>query len=553
MNKSYISLALLIFSLLGVQFSSAIVDMKNANFTNTWVDLEVPGSGYDLKVNRTYNSKSLFDGMFGFGWCSDFETSLQVTAEGNLKITECGAGQEIFFTPRAFGKKEIQNTIDQIIAKMKAAKKGDEKQWKEISKDMLTDHDLRSKFAFAYKVAVPVKEGTQFFANGKEVENITLSKGVYTRNLPDGSYQRFDKSGQLTHLYDKNGNFLKLDYADGTLKELVDNNGRKLSFKYYNNKKVRSISGPGNLTAEYKFTKMNDLTWVNNAWKNVYTYEYDDLHNLVKANYPDKTSIALKYDKRNDWVVSFTDRQKCIENYNYEFDDKNPKLHYWSTVKKTCGKEVVNESRHEFWYAERADGQIYLSRVASTVNSNVTDITYHDVFGKPIAIRRNNERFTFEYFPNGLVKNKNSDVNKLSFNYDKATGKVSEVVTRTVDQKGKVIATRKSEFKYDKKGNLIFASNSDGQKVNMTYDQRGRIATITDQAKKVVKIQYEERFGKPAVVTRPGLGTIQVSYKPSGDIDKVNSSEGPSVAMQVASTFNNLLDVIAPATAEVFN
>src|ERR1043165_3910434 len=84
----------------------AIVDMKNANFANSWVDLEVPGTGYDLKVNRTYNSKSLFDGMFGFGWCSDFETSLQVTAEGNLKITECGAGQEIFYTPREFGKKE---------------------------------------------------------------------------------------------------------------------------------------------------------------------------------------------------------------------------------------------------------------------------------------------------------------------------------------------------------------------------------------------------------------------------------------------------------------
>lgn len=87
----------------------------------------------------------------------------------------------------------------------------------------------------------------------------------------------------------------------------------------------------------------------------------------------------------------------------------------------------------------------------------------------------------------------------------------------------------------------------------MTYDQRGRIATITDQAKKIVKIDYEERFGKPAVVTRPGLGTIHVTYKPNGEIDKVNSAEGPSVAMQVASTFNNLLDVIAPATAEVFN
>ena len=553
MKKFSVFLATLFAVGLFTSTSHAIVDMKNANFANSWVDLEVPGTGYDLKVNRTYNSKSLFDGMFGFGWCSDFETSLAITAEGNLKVTECGAGQEIFYTPREFGKKEIQNTINQIIAKMKAAKKGDEKQWAEVSKDMLTDHDLRSKFAFAYKVAVPVKEGSQYFANGKELENITFAKGVYTRNLPDGSFMRFDTGGKLTHLYDKNGNFLKLEYDGSGPKEIVDNNGRRLSFKYYTNKKVKSITGPGNLVAEYKFSNLNDLSWAKNAWDNVYTYEYDDLHNLTKATYPDKTVVALTYDKKNDWVTSFTDRQKCLEKYDYEFDSKNPKLHYWSTVKKTCGKDVVNESKHEFWYAERKDGQIYLSRVASTVNENVTDITYHDVFGKPIAIRRNNERFTYEYFPNGQVKTKNSDVNKLSFDYDKASGKVSQVVTKTVDDKGKVVATRKSDFRYDKKGNLTFAQNSDGQKITMTYDQRGRIATITDQAKKVVRIQYEERFGKPALVTRPGLGTIKVSYKASGEIDKVNSAEGPSVAMQVASTFNNLLDVISPATAEVFN
>ncbi len=90
------------------------------------------------------------------------------------------------------------------------------------------------------------------------------------------------------------------------------------------------------------------------------------------------------------------------------------------------------------------------------------------------------------------------------------------------------------------------------EKSNMTYDNRGRIATITDQAKKVVKIEYEERYGKPSIVTRPGLGTIVVSYKPNGEINKVDSKEGPSVAMQVASTFNNLLDVIAPATAELY-
>lgn len=545
-------LSFLIGTLVATQ-ALAIVDMKNANFANSWVDLEVPGSGYDLKVTRTYNSKSLFEGIFGFGWCSDFETSLQVTAEGNIKLTECGAGQEIFYTPREFGRKEIDRTIGQIIDKVKASKKVDEKALKSLAEDMISDHDLRSKFAFAYKVSVPAKEGMKFFANGREVESITLAKGVYTRHLPDGSFMRFDKIGRLTHMYDKNGNFLKLDYDSANLKEIVDNNGRRLTFKFYSNRKVKTITGPNNLNVSYKFNNLNDLSWTKNAWGSVYTYEYDDVHNLVKANYPDKTFISLTYDKKNDWVTSFADREKCLESYKYEFDDKNPKTHYWSSVKKVCGKEVVNESKHEFWYAERKDGQAYLSRVASTVNSNVTDISYHEVFGKPIAIRRNNEHYTYEYYPNGQVRTKNSQTAKLTYEYDPKSGKVSNVKTAFLNEKGKVTTTRKAEFKYDLKGNLIFAQNSDGQKITMTYDQRGRISTITDQAKKIVKIDYEERFGKPALVSRPGLGTIKVSYKANGDIDKVNSAEGPTVAMQVASTFNNLLDVIAPATAEVFN
>ncbi len=541
--------ALLIFT----TSAFAIVDMKNANFANSWVDLEVPGSGYDLKVNRTYNSKSLFDGMFGFGWCSDFETNLQFTAEGNIKLTECGAGQEILYSPREFGKKEIDRTISQIIEKMKAAKKGDEKVWKKMAEDMVNDQDLRSKFAFAYKVAVPVKDGTQFFANGREVESITFSKNLYTRNMPDGSYMRFDLAGHLTHLFDKNGNYLKMDYDSSGLKELVDNNGRKLIFKYFTNKKVKSITGPNNLQADYKFSNANDLTYSKSAWNNVYTYEYDDVHNMTKAFWPDKRFITLTYDKKNDWVTSFTDLEKCNEAYKYEFDPKEPKLHYWSNVKKTCGKEVTNESKHEFWYAERKDGQNYLARVSSTVNGNVTDISYHEVFGKPISIRRNNERYTYDYFPNGQVKVKNSDTAKLTYEYEAKTGKVTQVLTVLLNEKGKSIGTKKADFRYDQKGNLIFAQNTDGQKVNMTYDQRGRISTITDQAKKVVKIEYEERYGKPVIVTRPGLGTIKVSYKPTGEIDKVNSAEGPTVAMQVASTFNNLLDVIAPATAELFN
>ncbi len=554
------SFVLLLALMLTHPKANALVDMNSASYSNLWTDLEVPGNGYDMKVIRAYKSRTLFNGMFGFGWCSTFETKLETNAEGNVKISECGDGQEILFSPREVTRKDIDNTISQIITKMKTDPKVkivSAEYWKKLSDNLVEDADQRAELANQYKIIVPIKEGARLIANGKEVENVVVGKGFYTRNLPDGSSQRFDNLGRLTHIYDKNGNFLKFDYDKDLLVQLEDNNSRKLVFKYYPNKKVKMITGPNSLVSEYKYNSQEDLIWNKNAWaktdKDVYTYEYNEFHNLTKATWPDKTFIAIRYDNIKDWVLGFTDRDKCVENYKYENSQNAPKYHYWSSVIKTCGKEVVASNRYEFWHKQLPSGQVILSRVLTNTNGSTQDITYHDTLGKAVSIKKNNEKVTFEYYPDGLIKTKDASNAKVEFTHDSVTKKVATVKSTFFNEKAKPVSVLTTIFKYDGKGNLTYAENSDGQKINMTYDQKGRIASITDQAKKVVKIDYEERFGKPSVVTRPGLGTIKVSYKQTGEIAKVESAEGPTVASQVASTFNNLLDVISPATQDLYS
>ena len=189
MKRSHlIAFATLLFSI----NTFAIIDMKNANFSHSWTDIEALGTGYDLKVTRTYNSRSLFNGMFGFGWCSDFETNLELTAEGNIKLTECGAGQKVFFLPKEFNKKDIEKTASAIVDKMITQKVLDAKNIKAAKDELIADSDKRAQYAMEYKVTIPIKEGMQFFANGKEVENIVYAKQIYTRNMPDGSSMRFN-------------------------------------------------------------------------------------------------------------------------------------------------------------------------------------------------------------------------------------------------------------------------------------------------------------------------------------------------------------------------
>lgn len=553
--KALVSSLIVLFSL----HSFALVDMNNAGYTNSWIDLEVPGSGYDMRVLRAYKSRTIFNGMFGFGWCSEFETKLETMSEGAVKISECGDGQEIIYSSREVSKKDVDSTISQIVKKMKADKKfssSSKEYWTKIETQLLEDQDMRSNYARQFGVVTPIVEGQKLMANGKEVESVVFSKGVYTRNLSDGSYQRFSKEGKLTHMYDKNGNFLKFTYQSDLLTQIEDNNARKLNFKYYPNKKVQRITGPSGLASEYKYNQQEDLVWNRNAWAkkptDVYTYEYNEFHNMTKATWPDKSSIAIKYDNVKDWVTSFTDRDKCVESYKYEFSPANPKYNYWSTAKKVCGKETVANNRYEFWHKQLPNGEVILSRVQTNTNGTVRDITYHDTLGKPVVIKNNSERIDFEYYADGLVKTKSAGSTKLEYVYEPNSKKVSSVKASLLNEKGKTISSKVTNFKWDVKGNLTNADNTDGQKIIMTYDSKGRIQTITDQAKKVVKVEYEDRFGKPAIITRPGLGTIKINYKPNGEISKVDSKDGPAVASQVASAFNNLLDIVAPATQELY-
>lgn len=540
-------------------FSMAIVDMRNANYSETWTDLEIPGAGYDLRVVRTYNSRSLMNGIFGFGWCSEFETKLDITPEGNIKLTECGGGMEILYTPKNFSAKDLDKTIDNILAKVKQKEKAKSAEFfKELRLELINKVDKRIQMAAEYGVEADVKEGVVYLANGKEVENFVYQKGFFVRNLPDGTSMRFDQKGRLAFMYDKNKNFLKFNYKDKVLTDIVDNNSRKLNFKYQG-KRISQISGPQGKQATYKFKNLDDLSWVKNAWGNVYTYEYDELHNMRQANWPDGTNIKIGYDVNKDWVTSFTDRNKCVESYKYESNPADKFNHYWSTVKKVCGKEVVNESRFEFIHKVRSDGVTYLHRTISNLNGVQWDILYDESFGKPLSIKKNNQITKYEYFPNGQVKVKDSGLTKSTFEYfpgaagSGKSGKVKKVSSVFLNDKGKQIGTKVSEFNYDEKGNLTFAKNSDGQEIILTYDSKGRIETIKDQAKKLVKVQYDEKLSKPKTIIRPGLGTVVINYNQKGEIKKAESPDGPQVAVQVASTFNNYLDVIAPASNEIYN
>jgi YD repeat-containing protein len=534
---------LLLVAFIFPSLASALVDMRNANFSDPWIHMEVSGSGYDMSVRTTYNSRTLYNGHFGFGWCSSFETKLTPNPDGTLLLTECGAGDEITFYPQNFKKTDVKGVVDQIIDNMKkSGGRFTAKYYNDLADQLFNDPKKRSEMAQQYKVALDLKEGSIFKANLKSVDAITFKKDQYVRNLADSTSQIFDKDGKMIRQLDKNGNFLSYTYNDkGQIEKVSDNNSRQLNFVFGRNGKVEKISGPNGLSASFKYNGQ-DLVEVINGWKNKYTFKYDALHNLTHIYYPDSTFKQVAYDTNKDWVTNFKHRDGCEEKYTYETNPKDPKRHYWSTLTKVCKGKTLTKSKYEFWFKPSVSGQgDYLSKVASTVNGAETEVEYHPIHEKPIYTKENNIITRYEYYDNGLVKSRKTGNLLTTFKYHPSCNKITEV------KAGKAL----TQFSYDGKCNLSLAKNDAGLVVKLDYDRSGRIVGLVDQAKRKVLIKYEDRFGKPEYVERPGVGSLRVIYKSSGEIDKVDSKEGPTVAVQVARAFNNLVELIRPAGIEL--
>jgi YD repeat-containing protein len=65
--------------------ASADINMMEASFRTTFIDLRTDG----LSLTRTYDSRSTYSGLFGFGWCSNLDASV-VKEKDTVVLIECG-------------------------------------------------------------------------------------------------------------------------------------------------------------------------------------------------------------------------------------------------------------------------------------------------------------------------------------------------------------------------------------------------------------------------------------------------------------------------------
>lgn len=560
--KKYISswvMAVVISLTLYSVSSEANVSLKNGNFFVGYTDIVYPG-GFEPKIERVYNSKTPFKGMYGWGWGNEYEVYMTVSADGSVVVHEYGGGAENRFIPVAFKSEELNKAVETIASTaQKVGAVGSIEQLNAYKKRLASEAAFRNeeweKFRAQGKIpARQLTNGTQLHSNRFSYQYITKVAGGYLRNFDNGKVERFNEQGKVTRIQDKNNNFIEISYGkDGRIAKLIDNFNRKMFFTFNAQSLLEKIEGENGKKAEFKYNAAAELISSKDVDGNAYTYQYGNArkgdsgrrHNMVQVGYSDKTTMDVEYygQEKLESVKSVKDRDGTLTSYAYEFDGADKGHTVVSVNVKGAEGKVISTSKYEYFLKRKADGEEWTYKLLTTLDGDRTETTYNECCMMPMLIKHGGEETAFEYDTKGHVTKKTTPTEVTELTYDPKASKVTKVVRYSKANKKQV---HWSQFQYDAKANLIFAKNSDGKGVKLFYDNNGRIKSLVDQNRRRIDFKYNEN-SKPVEIRDPSLGAITVSYTNSGEIKKVDSTAGRKIALQVTSAFQNLLDIIRPA------
>ncbi|MES2962872.1 MAG: hypothetical protein V4760_03210 [Bdellovibrionota bacterium] len=301
------------------------VNVKDMDFSTTFIDLD---SGH-VKILRTYDSRSTFNGLFGFGWCSTLDRQL---VKGPGLATSANAGERQATTSIAIdscGKRTI----------------------------------------FAAIGAKPTSRWNAVKANDGFIDT---DKGDFVHRGPDGrELARFERTdGRLNALATERGQTVPLlrEPRGSLLRDAATGEGSRVRLEVdpLANKILRIGTLDGRQRASFEY-QGDDLIKVTNAWNNTYHFSYDSLHNLLETRYPDQSLEQMTYDADHDRLTSFRGRNSCIERYEISIASNSKRKKQTTTAVKSCGEKETSRVAFEFDYRKtRVDGGWRLAKLKLT-------------------------------------------------------------------------------------------------------------------------------------------------------------------------------------------
>lgn len=540
--------------LVSASFAFAAVSPKNGNFYIGFTDISYSG-GMEPEIQRVYNSKSNFKGVFGWGWGTVFETYLKISADGSVALHEYGGGGDNRFAPKDLSDPELDQAVDMLAAAaMESANIKTPEELAHYKQKLKSDFSFRNREWESLLAQGKVKprtlpEGAILYSNLYDSETLTRVAQGYLRVSSDGKTQSFDNDGKLVRLADKNNNFINLSYDQaGHPASLIDNFGRKIKFNVNAKGLLESLEGENGARAEYKYNDLDELVYSKDREGNVFSYSYDaqKKHNLTEIGYSDKSTMTMAYygKESHENIKSVKERDGAVSEYKYDDDPADAGHYKGSILEKSPDGEIASSKQYEYFYKKKAGGEEWLQRKVTDEDGDKTDTTYNEICGCPESIKHNGEEATFEYDAKGRLTKKETPDAIQTLEYDPRLSKVTRVSTRV---KGEDNAEVWSKYAYDSRGNLLSAKNSEGSQLKLAYDNNGRIIRIWDkETRRTLTFKYNNN-SKPVEIRVLKVGAISVTYDKDNNIESVHSNGGSKIALLVTAQFQKLLAIVKPA------
>ncbi len=527
----------------------ANVKLENGNFFVGFTDATAPG-GLEMAVERVYNSKTDFRGMFGSGWGTTDEAFITIRDDGSVIVHEYGGGAENVFEPTASNRRPLPDIEDQIMAAAERSGMFADQRAKDAYRATLDEHHAEewTKLQSAGLLPVPhLPPGASFVSGRFSHQTVTRTADGYVRRLDDGKVETFDLDGHMRKLADANGNFITFAYdARGRLSTMTDNFGHIFTFVINDAGLVTRLTDWRGKTATYDY-RGTDLVRSTDVDGNTFRYQYDAArrHNMTQIAYGDGTTREIAYYPiaQSEDVRRVKEPDGTVTTYRYKTAKGNPERRDVFVTVTDPAQHPPTRANSTYTYFIRRDaaGDTHTERIVTVIDGEKTDTRY-DSNGYPVAITNGGDTTRFEYDAQGHVTMKQTSEITTRMTYDR--GKVATVSETPAHASQPSLS---ASYTYDERLNLIGAKDSKNHDLVLAYDDNGRIKQISDRAAGTMLDFTYNAWSKPATITLEGTGTITVTYDNNGEIQKVDSAAGREISLRVTALFQELLEVVRPA------
>jgi RHS repeat-associated protein len=236
------------------------VNTASGDFWHSFSDYDIPGRGFNLHLDRTYNSQGApYDGRFGYGWSDSYNMFLSYDFASSTVMVHQEAGSTANFALNGGVYKPAAGVLATLV------RNGD---------------------------------------------------GTFTFQRTDLAKYVFNSRGELVSKTDRNGYATTFSYTNDQLTTVTEPAGRTLTFTYTGTHITKITDGAGSRNVTFTYDSMGNLTAATDVGGASTVFTYDPTHLMLTMTDPNGGTVTNVYDSSGR-VTRQTDAMNRLMQFAY--------------------------------------------------------------------------------------------------------------------------------------------------------------------------------------------------------------------------------------------